>query len=87
MSELERNCPTLFWIGAMASALNLAGHRSNSVCVIHHIAMKLGRRLHWDPVTEKFVKHEYVDGKPTVSGDDEEANALLDFEHRAPYTV
>ncbi len=51
-----------------------AGHRSNSVCVIHHIAMKLGRKLEWDPKTEKFI------------GDDE-ANRMLDFPHRKPWVV
>lgn len=51
-----------------------AGHRSNSVCVIHHIAMKLGRKLKWDPKAEKFI------------GDDE-ANRMLDFPHRKPWTV
>ncbi|QNN24087.1 Gfo/Idh/MocA family oxidoreductase [Planctomycetales bacterium ZRK34] len=50
------------------------GHRSNSVCVIHHIAMKLGRKLQWDPKTEQFVN-------------DAEANKMLDFDHREPYTV
>ena len=51
------------------------GHRSNSVCVLHHISMKLGgRKLKWDPVKEVVVG-------------DAEANKLLDFEHRAPWTV
>ena len=50
------------------------GHRSNTVCVITHIAMKLGRRLKWDPAAERFV------------GDDE-ANRWLDYPHRAPWTV
>lgn len=50
------------------------GHRSNSVCMVTHIAMKLGRRLEWDPTTEAFV------------GDDE-ANAMLDYEHRAPWVL
>lgn len=50
------------------------GHRSNTVCVLMHIAMKLGRRLKWDPVAERF------------SGD-EEANALLDYPHREPWTM
>ena len=50
------------------------GHRSNSVCVITHIAMKLGRKLRWDPATERFV------------GDDS-ANAMLDYGHRAPWTL
>ncbi len=50
------------------------GHRSNSVCVLTYIAMKLGRKLHWDPQAERFVK-------------DDEANRLLDFQHRKPWTV
>jgi predicted dehydrogenase len=50
------------------------GHRSNSICVLAHIAMKLGRKLKWDPKAERFV------------GDDE-ANRWLDYSHRAPWTV
>jgi len=50
------------------------GHRSNTVCVITHIAMKLGRKLEWDPEAERFV-------------DDEEANRLLDYPHREPWIV
>ncbi|MBK8975831.1 MAG: Gfo/Idh/MocA family oxidoreductase [Planctomycetes bacterium] len=50
------------------------GHRSNSVCVVTHIAMKLGRQLHWDPAAERFV-------------DDDAANAMLDFERREPWTL
>jgi len=50
------------------------GHRSNSVCVIHHIAMKLGRKLKWDAKAEKFVN-------------DDEANRMLDYPHRKPWTV
>jgi len=50
------------------------GHRSNSVCVITHIAMKLGRKLRWDPKIERFLS-------------DEEANALLDYPHRKPWVV
>ncbi len=45
------------------------GHRSNSLCVITHMAMLLERKLKWDPVSETFPG-------------DEEANALLDFERR-----
>ena len=62
-----------------------AGHRSNSVCVIHHIAMKLGRRLHWDPKTEKFFKRD-PRNKRQVS-DDTEANEMLTPEYRKPYTL
>lgn len=50
------------------------GHRSNSICVMTHIAMKLGRKLAWDPAAEKFV------------GDDE-ANRRLDYPHRRPWVV
>lgn len=51
-----------------------AGHRSNTICVMTHIAMKLGRRLAWDPAAERFV------------GDDE-ANRRLDYPHRKPWAV
>lgn len=50
------------------------GHRSNTVCVIHHIAMKLGRKLKWDPAAERFE-------------DDAEANEMLDYPHREPWTL
>lgn len=50
------------------------GHRSNSVCVITHIAMKLGRKLRWDPAAERFMK-------------DDQANGMLDYDHRAPWTM
>ncbi len=49
-------------------------HRSCTACLLHHIAMKLPRRLRWDPDRERFV------------GDDE-ANALLARPHRAPYAL
>jgi predicted dehydrogenase len=50
------------------------GHRSNSVCVITHLAMKLGRKLRWDPADERFI-------------DDDAANKMLDYDHRKPWTV
>lgn len=50
------------------------GHRSNSVCIIHHIAMKLGRKLKWNPADERFVT-------------DDEANKMLDFRHREGWEV
>lgn len=50
------------------------GHRSNSACVLIHIAMRLGRKLRWDPKAERFLG-------------DEEANGWLDYEHRAPWTI
>lgn len=50
------------------------GHRSNTICVITEIAMRLGRKLRWDPAAERFV------------GDDE-ANGMLDYDHRAPWRL
>lgn len=49
-------------------------HRSTSACLISHIAMKLQRRLYWDPVNERFKN-------------DDEANAMLSRPQRYPYTV
>jgi hypothetical protein len=37
--------------------------------------MQLGRKLRWDPAAERFA------------GGDDEANALLDYEHRRPWVV
>ncbi len=50
------------------------GHRACSTCLIHHMAMKLGRKLNWDPLNEKFIN-------------DDEANSLLNRQHRYPYLV
>lgn len=50
------------------------GHRACSTCLLHHIAMKTGRRLHWDPEQERFTK-------------DDAANAMLSRPQRAPYTL
>jgi predicted dehydrogenase len=49
------------------------GHRACSTCLLHHIAMKAKRRLHWDPQKERFMG-------------DAAANALLSRPQRAPYT-
>jgi len=49
-------------------------HRSCSACLLHHIAMKLNRKLRWDPEKERFI------------GDDE-ANAMLSRPQRAPYKL
>ncbi len=48
------------------------GHRSGSVCLLSDIAMKLSRKLYWDPETERFKN-------------DEEANSLLSRAQRKPY--
>jgi len=50
------------------------GHRSNTLCILAHIAMKLQRKLRWDPQAQRFI------------GDDE-ANGRLDYPHREPWTV
>lgn len=47
-------------------------HRATSACAIGWIAMKLGRKLRWDPVKEVFL-------------DDDEANAMRSRAQRAPY--
>ena len=50
------------------------GHRSCSTCLLHHAVMKLGRKLQWDPVRERFIN-------------DDEANALLSRPQRWPYMI
>jgi predicted dehydrogenase len=49
-------------------------HRSCTACLLHHIAMKLNRRLRWDPDKERFI------------GDDQ-ANSMLSRPQRAPYSL
>ena len=49
-------------------------HRSCSACLLHHIAMKLPRTLHWDPARERFKN-------------DDEANAMLSRPQRFPYGI
>lgn len=48
------------------------GHRACSVCLLSHIAMKLNRKLHWDPVRERFLN-------------DDESNDMLSRPQRYPY--
>jgi len=48
------------------------GHRACTVCLIIHIGMKLGRKLDWDPVKERFIN-------------DDEANRWLSRPQRKPY--
>lgn len=50
------------------------GHRSNTVCVLGAISMKLGRKLEWDPVKERIVN-------------DSEADAMLKWKIREPWNV
>jgi len=47
-------------------------HRSTSGCILGWIAMKLGRKLRWDPQQEAFLN-------------DDEANAMRSRTQRAPY--
>jgi predicted dehydrogenase len=49
-------------------------HRSCSTCLLHHIAMKLDRKLYWDPVKERFIN-------------DDEANSMLSRPQRYPYMI
>ena len=49
-------------------------HYSSSIAHLGNISYRLGRRLKFDPATEKFVG-------------DEEANAMLTRPYRAPYIV
>nr|WP_293833067.1 Gfo/Idh/MocA family oxidoreductase [uncultured Arsenicibacter sp.] len=50
------------------------GHRSCSACLLHHAAMKLNRKLYWDPKKEQFKN-------------DPEANALLSRPQRKAYAI
>jgi predicted dehydrogenase len=49
-------------------------HRSCSACLLHHLAMKLKRKLYWDPLRERFKN-------------DDEANAMLSRPERWPYAI
>lgn len=49
-------------------------HRSTSACHLMHIAMRLGRKLRWDPAAERFVN-------------DETANRMLGRAMRAPWSL
>ena len=50
------------------------GHRSCSTCLLHHVAMKLKRKINWDPMNERFIN-------------DDEANSMLNRPHRLPYEI
>jgi predicted dehydrogenase len=49
------------------------GHRSCSACLLHHIAMKVKRKIYWDPEKEAFKNN------------DAEATALLSRPRRKKY--
>jgi hypothetical protein len=50
------------------------GHRACSICLITHIAMKLNRKLNWNPGTERFEN-------------DDQANSMLSRPERFPYGI
>jgi predicted dehydrogenase len=50
------------------------GHRSCSTCLLHQVAMKLDRKVFWDPIRERFKN-------------DDEANSFLTRSQRWPYGI
>jgi len=50
------------------------GHRSCTACLLGDMAMRTGRKLKWDPKTERF-------------SDDDQANGMLDRAMRAPWRL
>ncbi len=50
------------------------GHRACSACLVNHIAMKLKRKLYWNPEKECFRN-------------DDEANSMLSRPQRKPYVM
>jgi predicted dehydrogenase len=50
-------------------------HRSCSACLLHHIAMKLNRKIYWDPKKEQFKNK------------DAEATAMLSRSQRQPWVL
>ncbi|AGA25361.1 Gfo/Idh/MocA family protein [Singulisphaera acidiphila] len=50
------------------------GHRSATICHLGNIAIRLGRKVQWDPAAERII------------GDDEAA-AMASRPHRSPYTI
>ena len=50
------------------------GHRSATVCHLGNIAVRLGRKVNWDPTAEKFVG-------------DSEASQMLSRVYRSPWTI
>ena len=67
------------WLNSIASRKDPIsdvdkGHKACSICLITHISMKLGRKVYWNPNTERF-------------SNDTEANAMLKRPQRFPYGV
>jgi len=66
------------WLEAIKNGTPLSapievGHRSCSACLLHHIAMKVKRKIYWDPVKEAFKNN------------DAEATAMLSRPRRKKY--
>jgi predicted dehydrogenase len=66
------------WLEAIKYGKPLAapievGHRSCSACLLHHIAMKVKRKIYWDPAKEAFKNN------------DVEATAMLSRPRRKKY--
>jgi hypothetical protein len=66
------------WLEAIKNGTPLSapievGHRSCSACLLHHIAMKLKRKIYWDPAKETFKNN------------DAEATAMLSRPRRKKY--
>jgi myo-inositol 2-dehydrogenase / D-chiro-inositol 1-dehydrogenase len=79
LHESPNNDHHLDWITSMRTrkpAVTNAelAHRSTSACILGWIAMKLGRKLTWDPEKEVFAN-------------DEAANAMLSRTERPPYGI
>jgi len=49
------------------------GHRTATVCHLGNMAVRLGRKIQWDPAKERIIG-------------DEQAAAMLTRPYRAPYT-
>ena len=50
------------------------GHRSCTACLLHQIAMRLKRKVYWDPIKERFKN-------------DDEANRMTSRPQRWPYVI
>jgi len=59
--------------GSQVSAPAEAGHRTATICHLNNIALRLGHGFNWDPATER--------------SDDDEVNAMLTPEMRAPWSL
>jgi predicted dehydrogenase len=67
------------WLEAIRDSKNTIApveeaHRACSACLLHHISMKLKRKLYWDPAKEQFKN-------------DAEANSMLSRPQRKGYEV